>query len=128
MTLYKALVWPFLEYGYVALSPINGYNVPDCILEFCFYLPLLHLRHYRNGLMLLFKLVNGFLDCPDMLGGIELAIPKETRSMTIPYMSTINLLLCHSGLLAPYTWWLHARSFRIAQGYSMGNFSEITNP
>lgn len=108
VTLYKALVRPILEYGSTIWSPhqLNHINQLESIqrrfvrllgcrlgfdylrtpvseVESLFGLTPLHVRRQHSDLLTLFKLVNGLLDCPDLLCGIHLHIPTGTRSKTI---------------------------------------------
>lgn len=106
LVLYKSLVRPVLDYGSVIWSPYQlghisqlnkvqthflrvlgvrlGYDylgVPVEELEQRFNLQPLDLRRLFNDLLFVFKLVNGTLDCPDLLHQINFLVPRGTRSM-----------------------------------------------
>ncbi|KAG8319879.1 hypothetical protein J6590_082191 [Homalodisca vitripennis] len=43
----------------------------------------LSLRRHHADIILLYKLVNGLIDCPNILSGIDITTPRGTRSKTI---------------------------------------------
>ncbi|XP_046671050.1 uncharacterized protein LOC124361058 [Homalodisca vitripennis] len=108
VVLYKSLVLPVLEYGSVIWSPYQFNHIdqlqsvqerfirvlgsrlgftyrttPISEVESQFNLLPLHRRRQLTDLVTLFKLVNGLLDCPGLLSGIDFSISRGTRSMTI---------------------------------------------
>ncbi|XP_039276077.1 uncharacterized protein LOC120349659 [Nilaparvata lugens] len=108
LVLFRALVLPVLEYASVVWSPYHQYQIDQlhrvqrrfvrmlgCRMGFAYFdvsvmelenrfglLPLAQ-RRRLNDLVLLFKLVNGTLDCPELLAGIDICAPRGTRSRTI---------------------------------------------
>ncbi|KAG8297697.1 hypothetical protein J6590_030208 [Homalodisca vitripennis] len=52
-------------------------------LELSFNLHPLHTRRQLQDLQLLYKLVNGKLDCPDLLRQVNFYIPRGTRSKAV---------------------------------------------
>ncbi|XP_054272563.1 uncharacterized protein LOC128992844 [Macrosteles quadrilineatus] len=108
VVLYKSLVRPILEYACIIWTPYQqnhidqlqhiqdrflrllgsriGYTyraTPVVDLEKRFgLLPLIQRRHYFD-LIALHKIVNGFLDCPELLSSIDFVTPRGTRSGTI---------------------------------------------
>lgn len=108
LILYNTLVRPILEYCSVVWSPYQlnhivmlngvqirftrvlglrlGYNyleVPIEELQHRFGIQPLQLRRDVSDLVLLFKLVNCELDCPELLRRIDICIPRGTRSKTV---------------------------------------------
>lgn len=106
--LYKTLVRPIMEYGSILWSPYQlghqdmlnkiqirfvrllgcriGFDyieTPIKEVEELFDLKPLQLRRTNLDLFFLYKLVNGLLDCPALLSGIDFTIPRGTRSGTI---------------------------------------------
>ncbi|KAG8274141.1 hypothetical protein J6590_004157 [Homalodisca vitripennis] len=64
-----------MGYGYLT-TPIEE-------LELRFNLHPLHTRRQLQDLQLLYKLVNGKLDCPDLLRQVNFYIPRGTRSKAV---------------------------------------------
>ncbi|KAG8276377.1 hypothetical protein J6590_067224 [Homalodisca vitripennis] len=58
-------------------------GTPLTAVKLQFKLHPLQLQRQCTDLTVLFKLVNGLLDCPDILGNIALVVPRGNRSMTI---------------------------------------------
>ncbi|XP_054272750.1 nucleolar and coiled-body phosphoprotein 1-like [Macrosteles quadrilineatus] len=108
ITLYKSLVRPLLEYGSIIWSPFQKNHVsqlesiqtrfirmlgprlgftyrttPVDDVEKSFGLLPLSLRRHHADIFMLYKLVNGFVDCPNILSGIDITTPRGTRSRTI---------------------------------------------
>lgn len=108
VTLYKSLVRPILDYGSVIWTPyqvghidmlrrvqvrfVRGLGVrlgftyldaPVGELEQLFDLQSLKSRRNIADMVLLFKLVNGLLDSPELLSCIGISAPRGTRSKTI---------------------------------------------
>ncbi|XP_054283676.1 uncharacterized protein LOC129000724 [Macrosteles quadrilineatus] len=108
ITLYKSLVRPLLEYGSIIWSPFQKNHVsqlesiqtrfirmlgprlgftyrttPVDDVEKSFDLLPLSLRRHHADIFMLYKLVNGFVDCPNILSGIDITTPRGTRSRTI---------------------------------------------
>lgn len=108
LVLYKSIVRPVLEYGTVIWSPFQlghiedlnrvqtrfvrmlgvrlGYayfETPTLQLEQLFLLQPLHHRRAIFDLVFLYKLINGLVDCPNLLALIDLCIPRGTRSLTV---------------------------------------------
>ncbi|XP_039287390.1 uncharacterized protein LOC120352038 [Nilaparvata lugens] len=108
LVLFRALVLPVMEYASVIWSPYHQYQIDmlqkvqrrfvrmlGCRMGFAYFdvpveeierhfglLPLASRRRLFD-LMLLYKLVNGALDCPELLAGIDICAPRGTRSRTI---------------------------------------------
>jgi len=88
------------------------------LVETQFQLEPLHARRICFDLVFLFKLVNGILDCPDLLRDIPIVVPRGTRSRTIfrrrfgptyyAYHNGISRLLRLGSEAAP-----HADFFRV---------------
>lgn len=108
ITLYKSLVRPLLEYGSIIWSPFQRNHInqleniqtrfirmlgprlgftyrttPVDDVEKSFDLLPLSLRRHHADIILLYKLVNGLIDCPNILSGIDITTPRGTRSKTI---------------------------------------------
>ncbi|XP_046683623.1 uncharacterized protein LOC124369617 [Homalodisca vitripennis] len=107
-SLFKSLVRPILEYGSVIWSPYQlnhkaqlqyvqnrfikmlgprlGFSyrtTPGSDVESHFgFLPL-HLRRHHANILFLFKLLNGLVDCPELLSSIDICVTRGLRSMTI---------------------------------------------
>lgn len=104
LTLYKTIIRPILEYATVVWSPhfscdveaLNriqtrvvrligirkGYRYLEVpVVELANILSLLPLERRReiNDLLFLHKLINGKLDCPDLLASVDIRVPKGTR-------------------------------------------------
>lgn len=104
LTLYKTIIRPILEYATVVWSPHfscdvealnriqtrvvrligirNGYRYLEVpVVELASRLSLLPLERRReiNDLLFLHKLVNGKLDCPDLLALVDIRVPRGTR-------------------------------------------------
>lgn len=107
-TLYKTLIRPILEYSSIVWNPYQvghiaaleqiqirlirlaglrlGYqyfDVPVDRLRITLGLPLLENRRKTSDILFLHSLVNGVVDCPELLSKIEFKIPKTTRSQDI---------------------------------------------
>lgn len=123
--LYTTLVRPVLEYASVVWSPYQlghieavekiqtrliryiglrlGYRyleVPVEDLRSAFRLPELCIRRKISDLMMLHKLVNGDIDCPELLELVEFRTPGSTRSQTFsvgePYLPGTSIIVpCH---------------------------------
>ncbi|XP_046666434.1 uncharacterized protein LOC124358186 [Homalodisca vitripennis] len=86
--------------------------ISEVEVESQFNLLPLHRRRQLTDLVTLFKLVNGLLDCPGLLSGIDFSISRGTRSMTIfrrryhptyyAYHSGLSRLLRTGGDAAPH--------------------------
>ncbi|XP_039274999.1 uncharacterized protein LOC120349106 [Nilaparvata lugens] len=101
LVLFRALVLPVLEYGSIIWAPYHLYQINllqsvqrrfvrmlSCRMGFKYFevpveeikghfhlLPLV-LRWEHNDLVLLFKTVNGYLDCPELLASINICVPR----------------------------------------------------
>ncbi|KAG8280935.1 hypothetical protein J6590_069455 [Homalodisca vitripennis] len=68
------------------LDPRLGFSyrtTPVSDVESHFVLLPLHIRRHHADLLFLFKLVNGLVDCPDLLSSIDIFVIKGLRSITI---------------------------------------------
>lgn len=106
--LYKSLIRPVLEYCSVIWSPYQsghvdmldqiqrrfvrilgmkaGYrflDVPMAGLEALYDLQPLPDRRTANDLIFLYKIVNGIIDCPELLSDIDFLVPRNTRYKSI---------------------------------------------
>ncbi|XP_046679399.1 uncharacterized protein LOC124366843 [Homalodisca vitripennis] len=101
VSLFKSLVRPILEYGSVIWSPYQlnhkeqlqhvqnrfirmlgprlGFSyrtTPVSDVESHFGLLPLHLRRHHADLLFLFKLLNGLVDCPELLSSIDICVTR----------------------------------------------------
>ncbi|XP_054281414.1 uncharacterized protein LOC128999083 [Macrosteles quadrilineatus] len=108
VTLYKSLARPILEYCSVVWNPYQtghieilnriqtrflkllglklGFpflDVPVAALEVHFGLQPLPLRRQVNGIVFLFKVANGIIDCPELLNEVDFHAPRGTRSRAV---------------------------------------------
>lgn len=105
VVLYKHLILPLLEYASPIWTPYqlghismledihkrfirllgwrlgyDYYDTPILHLETIYALHKPQLRRKHQDLCLLFKLINGLIDCPQLLSSIDISIPRGTRT------------------------------------------------
>ncbi|KAG8281788.1 hypothetical protein J6590_051843 [Homalodisca vitripennis] len=66
---------------------ISTWETPIHTVEELFDIQPLFFRQAYQDLNFLQKLVNGYIDCPDLLGAVTFTVPRETRSNCFPVVS-----------------------------------------